>query len=129
MRAVHSQDLIETDEGGLLMEYRELVNSSISIQSKLRAGLLTPDVPVSIGVGSEYSQTECSSRQLVGLKVKNRTISFCLNFHDFPRLPTTDLKGAKEQLQAIERRKFGQLDMSQSAGKDATDGITHARAL
>ena len=119
MRAVHSQDLIETDEGGLLMEYSELVDSNTSVRSKVQTGVVVPNVPVSIGVGSEYSRKECSSRQLVGLKVKNRTISFRLNFHDFPRLPVTNLEGAREQLRAIKRRKFSQIDKSQSVGKGA----------
>ena len=125
MRAVRSQDLIETDEGGRLMGYNELVNSRTSLPSMLQVGVPAPDVPVSIDVGSEYSRAECSSRQLVGLKVKNRTISFRLDFHDFPRLPETDLEGARKQMQAIGWRQFTRRDMSQSA-REETDGDANA---
>ena len=129
MCAVHSQDLIETDEGGLLMEYSELVDSSSSVRSKVQTKVLAPNVPVSIGVGSEYSRKECSSRQLVGLKVKNRTISFRLDFHSFPRLPVTNLEDTRKQMQAIGRRQFTRRDMSQSAGEETDGGASAADSL
>ena len=98
-RAVCADDLIETDEGGLLKGYSEEVNSSTTIHYQVRAGVKAPDVPLSIGVDSEYSRTDCSNKHVVGLKVKNRTISFRLNFFDLPQSRDATVKDAKEKMQ------------------------------
>ena len=98
-RAVRPEDLIETDEGGLLKGYSEEVNSSTTIHYQVRAGVKAPDVPLTIGVDSEYSRTDCSNKHVVGLKVKNRTISFRVDFDDLSKSRASTAKEAREQMQ------------------------------
>ena len=100
VRAVCKKDLIETDEGGLLKGYSEEVNSSTTIHYQVRAGVKAPDVPLSIGVDSEYSRTDCSNKHVVGLKVKNRTISFRVDFDDLPKSRVASVKESKKQMQS-----------------------------
>ena len=98
MRKVRSDDLIETDEGGLLKAYSDVVSNSTTIHSQVRSGVTAPDIPLSIGVDAEYSRTECSSKHVVGLKVKNRTISFRVDFNDVPESWVSTVKEAKDQI-------------------------------
>ena len=99
VRAVRPEDLIETDEGGLLKGYSEEVNSSTTIHYQVRAGVKAPDVPLTIGVDSEYSRKDCSNNHVVGLKVKNRTISFRVDFDDLSKSRVSSAKEAREQMQ------------------------------
>ena len=99
VRVVRPEDLIETDEGGLLKGYSEEVNSSTTIHYQVRAGVKAPDVPLTIGVDSEYSRTDCSNKHVVGLKVKNRTISFRVDFDDLSKSRVSTAKEAREQMQ------------------------------
>ena len=98
VRAVRPKDLIETDEGRLLKAYSEEVNSSTTIHYQVRAGIKAPDVPLTIGVDSEYSRTDCSNKHVVGLKVKNRTISFRVDFADIAKSRVTSAEKAREQM-------------------------------
>ena len=98
VRKVRSADLIETDEGGLLKTYRDVVSNSTTIHSQVRSGVKAPDIPLSIGVDAEYSHTECSSKHVVGLKVKNRTISFRVDFDDVPESWVSTVEEAREQM-------------------------------
>ena len=56
VRAVCIHDLIETDEGRLLKGYSDVVNNSTTIHSQVRAGVKAPDVPLAIGVDTEYTR-------------------------------------------------------------------------
>ena len=98
VRKVRSADLIETQEGGLLKAYSDVVSNSTTIHSQVRSGVKAPDIPLSIGVDAEYSHTECTSKHVVGLKVKNRTISFRVDFHDVPESWVSTVEAAREQL-------------------------------
>ena len=98
VRKVRSADLIETDEGRLLKAYSDVVSNSTTIHSQVRSGVKAPDIPLSIGVDAEYSHTECSSKHVVGLKVKNRTISFRVDFDDVPESWVSTVEAAREQL-------------------------------
>ena len=106
VRAVRTDDLIMTDEGGLLKGYSEEVNSSTTIHYQVRAGVKAPDVPLTIGVDSEYSRTDCSNKHVVGLKVKNRTISFRMGFEDLPKSWVSSSKDAKLQMQSMDKKLF-----------------------
>ena len=66
VHAVCIHDLIETDEGRLLKGYSDVVNNSTTIHSQVRAGVKAPDVPLAIGVDTEYTRTDCSSKHVVG---------------------------------------------------------------
>ena len=98
VRKVDAEDIIITDEGGLLKGYSETVNNSTTLHSQVRAGVKAPDTPISIGVDAEYTRTDCSSRHVVGLKVKDRTISFQIDFEDVPKSRVETVKKAKEQI-------------------------------
>ena len=108
VRAVRTEDLMETDEGGLLKGYSDLVDSSTSIHSQVRAGVKTPNVPLAIGVDSEYSRTDCSSKHVVGLKVKNRTISFRVDFEDVPKLIANENE-AKKMIKGMNKAKMKEM--------------------
>ena len=98
VRKVSGADLIETDEGGLVKQYTEVVSSSTTIHSQVSSGLKAPDIPLTIGVDAEYSHTECSSKHVVGKKIKNRTIAFRVDFDDVPESRVDSLQKAKEQM-------------------------------
>ena len=55
VRRVNNADLIETNEGGLLKGYTDVVSSSTTIHYQVKAGVKAPDVPLSIGVDAENS--------------------------------------------------------------------------
>ena len=98
VRKVSAADLIETDEGGLVKQYTDVVSSSTTIHSQVSSGLKAPDIPLTIGVDAEYSHTECSSKHVVGKKIKNRTIAFRVDFDDVPESRVDTLQKAKEQM-------------------------------
>jgi hypothetical protein len=100
VRDVRLEDLIETDEGGLLKGYSDLVNNSTTVYSQIRSGVKAPDVPLSIGVDLEYTRTDCSSNYIVGLKVKNRTISYRMDFDDLPTSWIEEWDEAKEHFKS-----------------------------
>ena len=62
VRAVCIHDLIETDEGRLLKGYSDVVNNSTTIHSQVRAGVKAPDVPLAIGVDTEYTREPTAPR-------------------------------------------------------------------
>ena len=106
VRAVCTSHLIETDEGGLLKGYSDVVNNSTTIHSQVRTGVKAPDVPLAIGVDAEYTRTDCSSKHVVGLKVKNRTISFKVDFDDLPKSFVKGVDDAKRMMQAMDKSRF-----------------------
>ena len=98
VRRVDEKDIVETDEGGLLRGYDELVSNNTTIHYEVRAGIKAPHTPLSIGLDTEYSRNYFSSRHVVGTRVKNRTISFCVDFDDVPKLGIKNVKEAKEDI-------------------------------
>ena len=107
VRKVDAEDIIITDEGGLLKGYSETVNNNTTVHSQIRAGVKAPDTPISIGVDAEYTRTDCSSRHVVGLKVKDRTISFLIDFEDVPKSRVATVRKAKEQIKKAATPKPG----------------------
>ena len=103
VRAVKGNELIETDDGGLLKGYSEVVSTSTTIHSQVRSGIKAPNTPLSIGVDAEYTRTDCSSRHVVGLKVKNRTISFLIDFDDVPKSWVSTVQEAKDQIKSAQK--------------------------
>ena len=122
VRKIRSADLIETDEGGLLKGYRDVVDNSTTIHSQVRSGVKAPDIPLSIGVDAEYSHTECSSKHVVGLKVKNRTISFRVDFNDVPELWVSTVEEAKKQM----KPKVPSKEQAQSSNAVSSPTLTLA---
>ena len=120
VRAVCIHDLIETDEGRLLKGYSDVVNNSTTIHSQVRAGVKAPDVPLAIGVDTEYTRTDCSSKHVVGLKVKNRTISFRVDFDDLPKSFVTEIEEAKEKMRQMDKSQFESDPSPQASADEAT---------
>ena len=123
VRAVRTEHLLETDEGGLLKGYSDLVDSSTSIHSQVQAGVKAPNVPLAIGVDSEYSRTDCSSKHVVGLKVKNRTISFQVDFEDVPNSWIEDVNKAKETIREMDKEQR-QLEKAITFSRDKNSNDT-----
>ena len=69
-------DIIETDEGGLLQCYESRITSTLDIQAQLKASISFPNSPVSLGVTGELSRSPNSLKKVISRKVTNRTISF-----------------------------------------------------
>ena len=122
VRKVRSADLIETDEGGLLKAYSDVLSNSTTIHSQVRSGVKAPDIPLSIGVDAEYSHTECSSKHVVGLKVKNRTISFRVDFDDVPESWVSTVEEAREQM----KKKVPSKEQAQSSNTVSSPTLTLA---
>ena len=120
VRAVCIHDLIVTDEGRLLKGYSDVVNNSTTIHSQVRAGVKAPDVPLAIGVDTEYTRTDCSSKHVVGLKVKNRTISFRVDFDDLPKSFVTEVEEAKEKMRQMDKSRFESDPSPQASADEAT---------
>ena len=93
VRDIKIKDVIQTQEGGLSKDYYEVVKNTMG-HSQARAVLQTPDVPLNIDVDAEYARTDdtTTTKYLVGVKVKNRRISF---IHSLPKPPVTGIGTAK----------------------------------
>ena len=98
VRVVIKDDIIETDDGGLLKAYSEELRSRSSVSTEVNAGIKAPNAPLSIGVDAEYTRSDLCSTYVVGTKVKNRTISFRLDFADVPRTRVKNIKDAKKKI-------------------------------
>ena len=104
------------------MGYSDVVNNSTTIHSQVRAGVKAPDVPLAIGVDTEYTRTDCSSKHVVGLKVKNRTISFRVDFDDLPKSFVTEVEEAKEKMRQMDKSRF-ESDPSPQASVDGATAV------
>ena len=85
VRQVLKNDIIETIDGGLQRGYDEEISSGTTRRSEIHGKVRAPDTPLNIGIDAEYSRTHGSSRRMVGAKVKNRTVSFRVDFVDVPQ--------------------------------------------
>lgn len=85
VRSVKAGEIIETDHGGFLHGYKEEIHSTAALHLEAKAGVKMPlDVPLKLGLGAEYTRTTISSKTIRGTKVKNRTLSFRMDFDDVP---------------------------------------------
>ena len=75
VRCVKFQDIVGTEEGGMLKSYVNQVSSTSSLQSSLKAAV-SPASPVSIGVDAEYARGSTANRRAVGKRIVNRSIAF-----------------------------------------------------
>lgn len=120
VRKVHKEHIIVTKDGGLLQAYNEEIRSRASLHSEVKAGLKPPNLPIKIGVDAEYTRTTLSSKHIVGTKVKNRTVSFRVDFVDVP-LPKPTAALATDTGDEKESGKPQPLGMKQlSVEKDET---------
>ena len=75
VRRVHNS-VIETNEGGILMNYEHEVLSISEMEDKLQSSINPPESPVTIHVEDEMDRCLSGSRRLIGRRVVNRSISF-----------------------------------------------------
>ena len=82
VRDVLTEKLVETDDGGFLQAFGQEVRSRVTLRGEVRASIKLPDIPLQVGLHSEYTRSTLSSKHVVGTRVKNRTISFRTDFDD-----------------------------------------------
>ena len=75
VRRVHNS-VIETNEGGILMNYEHEVLSISEMEDKFQSSINPPESPVTIHVEDEMDRCISGSRRLIGRRVVNRSISF-----------------------------------------------------
>ena len=83
-----SENLVETDDGGFLQAYSEEVRSRVTLHSEVRASIKRPEVSFNIGMHTEYTRSTLSAKYVIGTKVRNRTISFRVDFDDVHENPS-----------------------------------------
>ena len=82
VRRVTAESVIGTEEGGSLQSYEYEVTSTSCHQMNLKAAVVVPQAPVQVGIDAEASRNVATTRQAVGKKVINRSISFRSDFDD-----------------------------------------------
>ena len=75
VRRVHSS-VIESNEGGILMNYEHEVLSISEMEDKFQSSINPPESPVTIHVEDEMDRCVSGSRRLIGRRVVNRSVSF-----------------------------------------------------
>ena len=128
VRQVLENDIIETDDGGLQRGYDEEISSETTLRSEIHGKVRAPDTPLNIGVDAEYSRTYGSSRRVVGDKVKNRTVSFRVDFVDVPQSRVEEAKknirearGDREKNVPQSRVAEAKKQIQETKGNDAAD--------
>ena len=81
VREVTFDNVIGTEEGGLVNHFEELVESVQQLQTNMSASVPASQ-QVSVGVDSELSRSYTKTKRSVGTKVHTRTISFRADFDD-----------------------------------------------
>ncbi len=76
VRQVRFEDIMGTEEGGSIQNYKSDVSSSTELQAMLKASVAVPQTPVTLGLEGETSRSSSSSRKVVGKKIINRSVSF-----------------------------------------------------
>ncbi len=70
------ENLIGTNEGGMLRDFVEEVTSIKNQTAKLDLSITVPNAPVTIGVGADLSRTWTKTQKAFGRQVLTRTIAF-----------------------------------------------------
>ena len=85
VRNVTIDNIIGTEEGGLLQSYEREVSSVTRQQAEMKASVAVPQAPVNLGMEGELSRSVSTTRKAIGKRVMNRTISFASQFDDLPQ--------------------------------------------
>ena len=96
VRKVRLDNLIGTDEGGIVQSYEHEIASVQTQQASMKTSIVVPQSPVSIGTDGEMSRNVSTTRIAVGKKVVNRTIAFRAEFEDVPLSHISDPQTARE---------------------------------
>ena len=75
VRRVHNS-VIETNEGGISLNYDHEVLSISEMEDKFQSSINPPESPVTIHVEDEMDRCVSGTRRLIGRRVVNRSISF-----------------------------------------------------
>ena len=78
VRYVEYEDLLGTDQGGILQSYENDVESVKSQQASLKTSIAIPHCPVDIDIDADLSRGATHTRRVTGRKVETCTISFRL---------------------------------------------------
>ena len=84
VRQVCFDDIMGTEEGGSIQNYKSEVSSSLELQATLKASVSIPQSPVTLGLEGEMSRSSSSSKKVVGKKVINRSVSFKMHSLSVP---------------------------------------------
>ena len=84
VREVTPNNIIGTEEGGVLQSYSNEVSSVQSMQTSMSASVPVSQ-QVSVGIDSELSRSYSANRRSVGKKIVTRTISYRADFDDLTR--------------------------------------------
>lgn len=75
-------NLIGTDEGGVLQNYKSSISSIIEIQADLKASVSKPNTPFPLSLEGEISRSLRISRRAIGRKVVTKTVSYRADYTD-----------------------------------------------
>ena len=81
VREVTFDNIIGTEEGGLMSNFEKVMESVQQLQTNMSASVPASQ-QVSVGVDAELSRSYSRTKRSVGTKVLTRTISFRANFDD-----------------------------------------------
>ena len=82
VRPVLFEDLLGTEQGGILQDYEKEVASIQDTHTELSASLSIPSTSIDLGLDAETSRSITSTRWIKGKKLTTRTVSFALRFKD-----------------------------------------------
>lgn len=78
-------NIIGTEEGGEKQYYSEEISSRTSLEMKMHLSIDEPNSQVKIGIDAHHSRTNSSTRTIMGIKIRTRTIAFRTDlFRDLP---------------------------------------------
>ena len=97
VRQVTYDSIVGTEEGGTWQSYEREVLSVQTHQAEIKASLVVPQSPMTIGADAEVSRSISTLRRTVGKIVKNRTISFRDDFEDIPTNKENMMVGTFEE--------------------------------
>ncbi len=97
VRQVRFEDIMGTEEGGSIQNYKSDVSSSTDLQAVLKASVSIPQTPVTIGLEGEMSRSSSSSKKVVGKKIINRSVSFKMHNKVVPDITTSSIADNLDQ--------------------------------
>lgn len=76
-------NLIGTDEGGVLQNYNSSIASILELQADLKASVSKPNTPLPLSLEGEISRSLRISRRAIGRKVVTKTVSYRAEHGDY----------------------------------------------
>ena len=123
VRSVSTENLVETDDGGFLQAYSEEVRSRVTLHGEVRASIKRPEASFNIGMHSEYTRSTLSAKHVIGTKVKNRTISFRIDFADVHEAPSDTSHAHTKSEKPLRRQEDQSGRPSESSLRRSEDSV------